>query len=47
MEGFKYLSDSNGRWREGCVCGHLEEYERLCVLTHGWWWFETSPVENY
>jgi len=47
MEGFKYLSDSNGRWREGCVCGHLGKHERLCVLTHGWWWFETSPVENY
>lgn len=47
MEGFKYISDSNGRWREGCMCGHLGQHERLCVLTHGWWWFESSPVENY
>lgn len=44
---FKYLSDSNGRWREGCLCEHLGAHDRLCVLTHGWWWFENSPVENY
>lgn len=47
MEDFKYLSDSNGRWREGCLCQHLGSFDRLCVLTHGWWWFENSPVENY
>jgi hypothetical protein len=23
MKDFKYLSDSNGRWREGCLCQHL------------------------
>jgi len=47
IKDFKYLSDSNGRWREGCLCQHLGSFDRLCVLTHGWWWFETSPVENY
>jgi len=47
MKDFKYLSDSKGSWREGCLCGHLGAYDRLCVLTHGWWWFERSPVENY
>jgi hypothetical protein len=47
MKGFKYLSDSNGKWREGCICGHLGRHDRLCVLIHGWWWFERSPVENY
>lgn len=47
MQDFKYLSDSNGRWREGCLCQHLGSFDRLCVLTHGWWWFERSPVENY
>ena len=47
MEGFKYLSDSNGRWREGCLCGHLGKHDRLCVLIHPFWWFERSPVENY
>jgi hypothetical protein len=47
MKHFKYLSDSNGRWREGCLCEHLGSFDRLCVLTHGWWWFEQSPVENY
>jgi hypothetical protein len=47
LEGFKYLSDSNGRWREGCLCGHLGQHDRLCVLIHPYWWFEKSPVENY
>lgn len=47
IKGFKYLSDSKGGWREGCLCQHLGSYDRLCVLTHGWWWFEKSPVENY
>lgn len=47
LEGFKYLSDSNGRWREGCLCGHLGQHDRLCVLIHPFWWFEKSPIENY
>lgn len=47
MKDFKYLSDSKGSWREGCLCQHLGSYDRLCALTHGWWWFEKSPVENY
>jgi hypothetical protein len=47
IEGFKYLSDSNGHWREGCVCGHLGKHDRLCVLIHPFWWFDKSPVENY
>jgi hypothetical protein len=47
VAGFKYLSDSNGRWREGCLCNHLDRHDRLCVLIHPFWWFEKSPVENY
>lgn len=45
--GFKYLSDSSARWREGCVCGWLERADRLYVLTHGFWWYEQTPLENY
>jgi hypothetical protein len=47
IEGFKYLSDSNGRWREGCLCNHLGRHDRFCVLIHPFWWFDKSPVENY
>lgn len=47
LSGFKYLSESNGRWREGCLCRHLGQHERLYVLTHPFWWYEKSPVENY
>ncbi len=45
--GFKYLSDSSARWREGCVCGWLGRQDRLYVLTHGFWWYDETPLENY
>lgn len=44
---FKYLSDSNGRWREGCLCEHLGKHSRICVLIHPFWWFDVTPIENY
>jgi hypothetical protein len=45
--GKKYLSDSNGRWREGCMCNHFSGKDPLVILTHPNWWFEQTPVENY
>jgi hypothetical protein len=47
MIGLKYLSDSNGRWREGCFCQWIDREPRLHVLTHPVWWFNESPQENY
>lgn len=47
FESFKYLSDSSARWREGCFCEHVGNYEKLLVLTHPFWWFEKSPTQNY
>lgn len=46
-DGMKYLSDSNGRWREGCFCEWVNKESRLQVLTHPTWWFMRSPQENY
>jgi len=37
----KYLSDSRGKWKEGCVCKLLESSHsplNLQVLTHPIWW---------
>ncbi len=34
----KYLSDSDGRWREGCLCSHLSRYSKFHVLMHPEWW---------
>lgn len=45
--GLKYLSDSSARWREGCVCQWLGRTDRLYALTHGFWWYEETPLENY
>ncbi len=36
----KYLSDSNGVWREGDLLEHLGKYDRFQVLIHPDWWFE-------
>jgi hypothetical protein len=45
--GKKYLSDSGGRWREGCICNHIGKYEKMIILTHDLWWFHEDPSENY
>jgi hypothetical protein len=37
----KYLSDSNGFWREGDLLQHIEQHDRIQVLTHPDWWFDT------
>lgn len=36
----KYLSDSNGVWREGDLIAHLGRHHRFQVLIHPDWWFE-------
>lgn len=36
----KYISDSRGQWREGCLCQWLGKVNHLTVLTHPIWWFE-------
>ena len=47
MDNYKYISDSSAHWREGCMCQHIDNEDRLYILTHGFWWFDKSPVENY
>ncbi len=36
----KYLSDSNGFWREGDPTEHYDKHDRFQVLFHPDWWFE-------
>lgn len=46
---FKYVSDSNHHWREGCVCNHISKHPKLHVLTHPVWWsldHHSSPIEK-
>lgn len=33
----KYLSDSPGNWREGCICNHKKDISYQ-ILTHPIWW---------
>ncbi len=48
MKGMKYISDSSAVWREGCMCSFIEkETPLLCILTHPFWWFNKSSLENY
>lgn len=44
---FRYLSDSSGRWREGCFCQWIGGDENLLVLTHPIWWFSDCPSDSY
>lgn len=43
----KYISDSGGRWREGCFSNHINDYNNLLVLTHPVWWYENNPASCY
>ena len=44
----KYISDSSATWREGCMCEHITRgVPNLTILTHPFWWFEKTPLENY
>lgn len=47
FKNFKYISDSGGRWREGCFSQHINKYNNLLVSTHPVWWYEESPRFNY
>ena len=47
FEGYKYLSDSSCRWREGCFSEHVGRWNQLLVLTHPIWWYNDCPAENY
>jgi len=46
-QDLKYLSDSGGRWREGCFCQHVGNVPRMQVLVHPFWWFQESLLENF
>ncbi|OGJ92873.1 MAG: hypothetical protein A2487_09635 [Candidatus Raymondbacteria bacterium RifOxyC12_full_50_8] len=35
---YKYLSDSNGVFRQGCFCQHLSPKQDYCFLVHPVWW---------
>lgn len=41
---YKYISDSNGIWREGCGCNLFKanNFERVQLLTHPIWWKEEN-----
>jgi hypothetical protein len=42
----KYISDSNKRWREGCMCKWIEKSEQIQIAVHPHWWNGDS-VEGY
>ena len=40
LNSYKYVSDSRGKWREGCVCKLIKpaEFPYLYLLLHPLWW---------
>ena len=48
MRDFKYISDSSCRWRDGTFYENIQaDHQRLYVLTHPYWWYNQTPIENY
>jgi hypothetical protein len=49
FEKFKYISDSSCTWRDGSFYENLtkEDLKNLYVLTHPYWWYNITPIENY
>lgn len=47
FKDIKYISDSGGRWREGHFAEWLDRVDRIQILTHPLWWYESLPQENY
>tara|TARA_R110002020_G_scaffold25288_1_gene82507 strand:+ start:88 stop:732 length:645 start_codon:yes stop_codon:yes gene_type:complete len=48
FKDMKYISDSSAHWREGPMINFIEKkVKRLYILTHPFWWYNTSPSENY
>ena len=45
--GAKYLSDSGGRWREGCLCQWLGKVDAIHATIHPRWWYYEMPQENF
>lgn len=37
---YKYVADSGGWWRNGCICTHTDE--RLLFVCHPVWWIRTE-----
>ncbi len=42
LKKMKYISDSQYKWREGCMCNHLAKEKKLCILTHPIWWSDKT-----
>ncbi len=47
VKNVKYISDSAGRWREGCFCEWVQTDFDLQVNTHPVWWYNDTPGENW
>ena len=47
LSKFKYISDSSCRWRDGSFYENIkEDHQKLYILTHPYWWYNQSPIEN-
>ncbi len=45
IRDMKYISDSFGYWREGCMCTHIGKYPQMQILVHPCWWFKDHLFE--
>ena len=44
---FKYISDSMKMWREKPLVEFIDNVNKIQLLIHPIWWYESNPQENY
>ena len=42
----KYISDSGRNWREGCLCQHIGNKDKLHILVHPEWWVSNGVTRE-
>lgn len=45
MEYFRYISDSNHQWKDGCLMEYIRDRRKLYILTHPIWWIHDYRIE--
>ncbi|MBM2820458.1 MAG: hypothetical protein HW405_218 [Candidatus Berkelbacteria bacterium] len=45
FKDYKYISDSLGKWKEGCLCQNLDTHDKIQSLTHPDLWGEGANEE--
>ena len=46
-QGYHYIADSGGWFRDGCFCKNIDKYEKILIVCHPIWWMVQSFYRAY